>query len=449
MRGRRAPEYGPATAFAPAGNDDIYTAPRTEPGAFVTKPSEHADPHILLVPSWYPSEQAPLSGTFFREQAEALAGLGMKVGVIAPHIIGASAWLRAGRPSLSITRSEENGVQAYRKITVPAVPRFSRRNAWFWMSAGRKLYDAYVRNQGRPDLIHAHGVLYGGLLARRLKAGDGTPLVITEHSSAFARSRPRRWMTKAAAAAFAEADARLVVSPTLGALLTAQFAHRFCPWQTVPNVLDAGFEASIDDKPPTDPGRVTFLCVGNLLPIKGQDLLIAAFARRFRDDRSASLRLVGAGAMEAAYRRTADNLGVGDQVTFVGPLDRSAVRREMLAADALVLPTYYDTFGVVVIEALACGTPVIATTGSGPQSIVDADNGLLVPPGDVEALAEALSDMRRTRDRYEPAALREACLARYGQDAVGRTLLAVYDAILHDCRTGDPDRRIRPPCGDT
>lgn len=371
-----------------------------------------------------------MAGTFFRDQALALRQRGYRVGVIAPDIVGLRSYLKDPGSGLAIRDEDDHGVPTLRKTTIPALPRFSRRNAWFWMSAGNRLFDAYLRKAGRPDLIHAHCALYAGLLAHRLNTRHGIPYAITEHSSAFARGRPRSWMAKAAGKAFAGAGARLVVSPALGAVLTAQFADKVCPWQTVPNILEADFEAPIADKPAPSADRLTFLAVGTLRAIKGQDVLIAAFARSFGGDRTARLRLAGTGGKEAEFRRLAETKGVAGQVEFLGQLDRQSVRREMLAADALVLPSYYDTFGVVVIEALACGTPVIATTGSGPESIVDAASGMLVPPGDVEALAEALAAMRVARGSFRAETLRESCLKRFGREAVIDRLAAVYADVL-------------------
>lgn len=396
--------------------------------------------HVLIVPSWYPSTRRPSDGLFFRDQALALRKRGFRVGVIAPEVVGLRAFLRRPESGLGIHRDDDAGVPTHRKAAVPILPRFSRRNAWFWMAAGRRLFDDYVEQAGMPDLIHAHCALYGGLLAHRLHQRHGLPFVVTEHSSAFARGRPRRWMSKAAGEAFAAASARLVVSPALGILLTTQFTDRFCPWQCVPNILDADFQRPIDDKPDRTAAQVTFLCVGTLRAIKAQDVLIAAFARRFAGDGSAQLRLAGTGAKEAEFRHLAASLGIADQVDFLGHLDRQSVRREMLAADALVLPSYYDTFGVVTIEALACGTPVIATTGSGPESVINRSNGFLVPPGDVDALAHALGQMREARETFQAETLHNDCLERFGSDAVVDQLAAIYAGVLQPGTAAPADR---------
>ncbi len=258
----------------------------------------------------------------------------------------------------------------------------------------------------------------------------GIPYVITEHHSAFARGRVRRWAQRRAGLAFAQAAARLVVSPAVGSQLTAQFGEAFCPWQVIPNTLGSRFERPLDDSPHRDSGHFRFLCIGAFRKLKAQDRLISAFALAFRGDPSVRLGLAGEGATQADCRALASALGVASQVDFLGPLDRDSVKLELLATDALVLPSYYETFGVVAIEALACGVPVIATRCGGPESIVNESNGLLVSPGDVNSLAAAMQQMRNDRGRYDPGAIRRDCLARYSNGAVARQLTALYGSIL-------------------
>ena len=103
----------------------------------------------------------------------------------------------------------------------------------------------------------------------------------------------------------------------------------------------------------------------------------------------------------------------------------------MRESDAFVLSSEVETFGVVVAEALATGLPVVATRSGGPESIVRSGDGILVPVGDVTALAEAMSEIRRRRTEFSPQRLREACAARYSPNAIAARLIQIYrDALL-------------------
>jgi glycosyltransferase involved in cell wall biosynthesis len=101
----------------------------------------------------------------------------------------------------------------------------------------------------------------------------------------------------------------------------------------------------------------------------------------------------------------------------------------MWGANCLVLPSLLETFGVVLIEALATGLPVISTRSGGPEDIVTPEVGVLVEPGDVPGLANALGTMREAAT-HDPQALRAQAIRRYGYEAVGAQLREVYQRAL-------------------
>jgi glycosyltransferase involved in cell wall biosynthesis len=102
----------------------------------------------------------------------------------------------------------------------------------------------------------------------------------------------------------------------------------------------------------------------------------------------------------------------------------------MLAADAFVLSSRVETFGVVVVEALATGMPVIATRSGGPECIVTLDDGLLVGVGDVEGLGEAMVRLRDTVSRYDASDLKARCATRFGEAAFVSAVEGVYERVI-------------------
>jgi glycosyltransferase involved in cell wall biosynthesis len=167
---------------------------------------------------------------------------------------------------------------------------------------------------------------------------------------------------------------------------------------------------------------------------KGQPVLLQAFAERFKDDPMVQLRIAGDGPLRRQLVELAKQLGIAHQVIFLGALDQTQVIPEMQAADAVVVASQYETFGVVLIEALACGKPIISTACGGPEYIVNDQNGLLVPVNDVPALGTALAQMVQTSNRYEPARLSAACQDQFGQEAVVDCLYNVYQQVLFTSR---------------
>ena len=104
----------------------------------------------------------------------------------------------------------------------------------------------------------------------------------------------------------------------------------------------------------------------------------------------------------------------------------------MASAGAVVLASYVETFGVVVIEALSQGTPVVATISGGPEGILTPESGILIPPGDDAALMRALAEIRAraAAGEFDGQELRRGCLARYGEKAVVGELENIYAAAL-------------------
>src|SRR5690606_9435676 len=107
-------------------------------------------------------------------------------------------------------------------------------------------------------------------------------------------------------------------------------------------------------------------------------------------------------------------------VTFLGKLSRGEVRMALSNCNAFVLPSRFETFGVVLVEALAMGVPVIATRCGGPEDIVTENTGVLVPVDDRQALAEALESVLLSPDKWDRDTIREDCRARFGAAAISR-----------------------------
>jgi glycosyltransferase involved in cell wall biosynthesis len=167
-----------------------------------------------------------------------------------------------------------------------------------------------------------------------------------------------------------------------------------------------------------EPGRLPIvLYVGALYPIKGVDVLLSAFSELARTGVEARLVIVGEGPCRTSLQ---SRHGSG-AVRFAGALPQADVRREMLGARLLVLPSLSEGLPRVIMEAMACSLPVVATSVGGiPELVEDGVTGYLVPPGDVEALAKRMRELieddpaaRRMGSSGREKAERELSSARY------------------------------------
>ncbi len=386
--------------------------------------------HILIIPSDnYLPDETILEGIFQRHQAEALVRAGFKVGLISP-IVRSLRLLPSDFRRWGIRRAEENGVTVYRGFywyrPRPDYENCRRR----WISVGCKLFRAYVRSCGRPDVIHAHNASFAGMLAAKLSKEEGLPCVLTVHSTSYRRGLIQPMEIPHLRTAYAGAAARLVVSPSLGADIEKVIGPAASGWEWVPNVLSQDFEAPLPgDAPPHHDEGFRFLNVATLDEKKGHADLLRAFASAFPDRKDVVLRIGGAGPLGPDLERQAGKLGIGDRVTFAGLLSHEKVRKEMLACDAFVLPSHVETFGVVVIEALSCGKPVVATRCGGPEWFIGPDDGELVPVGDIGAMAKAMSRMVTRGSGYDPASIRSRCIEKFGWRALVANLSEIYDRV--------------------
>jgi sugar transferase (PEP-CTERM/EpsH1 system associated) len=190
------------------------------------------------------------------------------------------------------------------------------------------------------------------------------------------------------------------------------------------DVLPAGFAA---------PNSVVIGTVGRLSGEKDQANLIAAFARARRSTASPELRLVlvGDGPLQENLREHARALGIAEQVWFAGP--RSDVAEVLRAFDVFVLPSLGEGISNTILEAMACGRPVIATrVGGNPELVLEQQSGLLVPAADPDALAAAM--VRYARDpalRQQHGAAGRARIEReFSMEAMVARYREVYDAAL-------------------
>ncbi len=287
----------------------------------------------------------------------------------------------------------------------------------------------------RADILHAHAYgtfpTWAGALAHSL---DGAALVITPHSDRGRPSRAKRAFDRIVPRFTLDRAARVICLTRHEAAYLRGLGVDEDRLAVVPNGVDLAEFAGL---PPARAPRAgaTGLFVGRLDPSqKGLEILVHSLAG-MPSAAGFHLRIVGedwGGA--AALRRAAARAGVEGRVTFVGPVSRSALLEEYASADLLVLPSRFEPFGIVLLEAMAAGLPVVASrVGGVPEVVVEGETGLLVDPGDTEALASAI--LRLVEDHALRARLgahgRERARS-YSWDGLIPRILAVYREALEE-----------------
>ncbi len=283
----------------------------------------------------------------------------------------------------------------------------------------------------RADLVHAHlGEDLAVLALAALASRHGAPLVVTVHcslrhtlASLSARTKVLRLL---GGPMETRAEHRAAAVITLAAGTALRLLAGGVPEERL-RVIPSGFAPSLFAGPFPDPSpavrgpRVLF--VGRLVDQKGVDSLLRAM-ESVRCD--AHLVIVGDGPRRRDLERLVRRQALHRRVTFTGFVPHHAVPAHLHHADVVVLPSVYEELGSVLIEAMAAGTPTVATAVGGiPDAVTHGSTGLLVPPGDDHALARAVN--RVLGDHSLSARLREGARRRAAEFSWDRLAALIHD----------------------
>lgn len=391
-------------------------------------------PRVLVLSRSYPNNVTELLGLWVRQLvAHSTAYCDPRVVSPVPYCPPApglpSSFSRFRRVD---RRARQDGVEAYHPRFL-AGPGYSLYQIeWLLQYAAIRRVADQMRAEFPFDLIHAHFSYPDGAAAVRLGRRFRVPVVITEHIPwTVWDSLPR--VKRRAMWAARNCHAHLSVSESVRQTVIAA-AGPLPNLHVLPNGVNGEvfqFPAGARNRKPDQ-----ILFAGAVRPVKGVDVLLRAL--RILLDRGRQLKLVIAGEPfygryrkeETRLRSLAGELAISGHVVFAGkklPHEVAALMRE---SAMLVLPSRIESFGMVLVEALACGTPVVATRCGGPEEIVNPSVGALAEPGDPASLADAMAEVLSRTGQYPPEALRNYALSNFGLDAIGKRLRAFYEDAL-------------------
>ena len=334
----------------------------------------------------------------------------------------------------------DGGVEVHHpRFVVPSGSRLQGLEGFGYYAAVAPLVRRLHR-AARFDIIHAHFTFPDGWVAARLGQRLGVPVIITEQAMWGPWMDRVSTMRRQAIWAARHCAFHVAISTALRDSIARHTGD-----SPRLRVIPDGVDGEVFAMPP--PGRTArrsqVLFVGNIRYVKGVDVLLRAMALLASRRPDARLVLVGESffaSYRAEYermRQLAADLGVTDRVEFAGGKADAEVVRCMQDSAVLVLPSRRESLGMVLAEALACGTPVVATRAGGPEDIVTPEVGELVPVDDPEALAGGILRVLDRRPQYDRGRLREHALSRFGLDVVHRQIAALYaEALRRDGKAG-------------
>jgi len=375
---------------------------------------------IVVFPSWYTNEVVPLAGAFVQEYVKA-AMRDHDMMVFFPYVVPVGVFLRRTHPW--VEDHLENGIRTVR-VRVPHV-----RKLWllFYLPAAVLVFRRLMR-QFKPDLIHSHVAMPAGFATAIISRIFRIPYIISEHTGPFSLLVPTRLHLAMARWAMQGARAILPVSKNLQAQIEQYGIHN--TFYIVPNPVDTSiFYPASSNR--TRKGLYRMLFVGGLSPEKNIPLLLEALAElRTRGENGFALDIVGDGNYRREYEALTIRLKLTDIVTFHGLKAKHEVAEFMRQCDFLVLPSKAETFGCVLVEAMACGKPVLATDQGGPSEIITPQTGTLVNVANIDTLAEAIASMASRLHTFRKEEIVSYAEKNFSLAAIGYTLNDIYRHVV-------------------
>lgn len=293
--------------------------------------------------------------------------------------------------------------------------------------------------QKTPDIVHSHSQI-GSLVAAYLKMRGLVPLTgRTAHITIEWGKGPFRWVLRRLFTNWIFPrvfDVQVAISEEIKRQLLNYrgLGSNVKPIIKIPNALSTEYQriSILENQPRYFPRNVDWkiVSVGRLAKQKGYDVLIKSMPAVIEKHPNAHLTLVGEGKEHSTLQALISRLQLNDRVTLVG--QKPNVAEILIDSDLFVLPSYFEGLPTVILEAMACGIPVIASRLPGVMEIIDdKESGLLVEPGNVAELANAINHaMESGSELYHIRTAAFQRLEKFQMDRVAREYLQVYQGLL-------------------
>lgn len=398
--------------------------------------------NVVFIPSWYPTDDHPITGIFVRDQALAVSKHGKNVKVCV------SLWgsheekllLSARKLRSSISNlTQTNRLQPYKRTIAPNCFEYFHP-AFTWsrhFRAGNieKIIQANLNNIrafetefGPMDIIHAHIGHPGGYIASTISEQLNVPYIVTEQMSPFPspiylskKNELDRWLRRG----YDHSKRNISVGNDQLNTMTSFGVDR---QKFIPNLVDESFftvkKEGVKDQP------FSFFSLGRLEEQKGFDILLKAFQKVLLKFPKTHLTIGGNGSERQQLYKLASDLNIKSNVTWLGETDRTQSLDAFQNCHAFVLASRHESFGIVLAEALACGKPIVTTLCGGPKDIYSPAVGLAAEPDNVDDLAKQMSLMIADSSAYNQADIRHYFDQKFSSKIIAQEIQAVYQEVI-------------------
>lgn len=388
---------------------------------------------ILHIPSWYPNDNNSFHGSFIKRQIEAISDLDSK-----QHIV--LIWHNTKTFSLKTPFSFLKGLlMSYKKPKQKTSGNIIYVEYNYFLSYypffgdnEKKLINKTVRvassihKKYNIDLIHSHVTYPGGYIGQRIGKRINRPYIISEHMGPFPFENFKTDLQNKIIVPIQKAGKVIAVSN-----FQAKEIESYCGIipEVIPNVIDEREFSPVKKNETID--VFCFLCVGHLSPVKGIDILIHSLHLLKQNGiTNFKIKIGGTGPILLFLQNLAKELNVENLIEWLGELDRQQIIYNCQKCNCFISPSRHESFGVAIVEALACGKPAIATKCGGPEDTIHDLNGLLVEKENPKELANAMEWMLKNYQKFDPLQIRKDYEEKYSRKVIATKYMNIYAEIL-------------------
>jgi glycosyltransferase involved in cell wall biosynthesis len=382
---------------------------------------------ILWLASWYPNEKNPVAGDFIQRHALAVSKF-RKITVIYMDQSGWNENCLLNKTDIQTigNLTEIRSYLPFRRTGISLVDRIAYNMKYQFKF--KRLLNKIFEHDGYPELIHVHVPMKAGKLALWAKRKWGIPFILSEQASTYLETAPdyfekrSRYYRNTVRSIFKEANAVTNVSKTVALLLENMM--RMNAIQVIHNTVDTNIFTPI----PESHQKFRFIHVSTMNEQKNIEGLLNTFKKLSTRRNDWELRLIGPVSNQLQNRL--EKFKKNFELSYSGEIPYPQVALEMQQASVFVLFSNHENFPCVIVEALACGLPVITSDAGGAGECIDIKNGKVVPVGNEEKLMLALSEVIDTYQQYNHKQIANDAKNTFSYPVIGQQFSSLYDKIL-------------------
>jgi glycosyltransferase involved in cell wall biosynthesis len=376
---------------------------------------------ILILPSWYYNNSNINNGVFFKEQALALKKKDNDVSLVFFDCRSLKHFLGDLR-SLFFYNSScyEDELFTFRKNGLNLFNYRSNLGKKIWIKFYFNTVSKYIKLYGKPDIIYCHSYM-SGYVAMKIKQKYSINYIIAEHSSEILKCKLNKNIIKLIDKSYQNSSCLISVSFNLSKEIYTKFKFNSL---VIPNSINFNnfFPKSIKkDK--------ILICISSFIPRKNLSLLIDSFFLSKVYESGWVLNIIGEGCERELIQNKINFYKLNNKIFLLGTLNREQIIKELNLASIFCFTSFFETFGVVFIEAMAMGLPILTTPCGSANELIDYNNGIINEDFDKITFSKKIIYMTENFKNYNSLKIRELARNIYDDEVVSKI---TYDLLQNN-----------------